>query len=247
MWLIINRKNATIAPIKSILFDNTKELPIAGALWFLTALFWAETIYFLIMKFVKNNILQHIIVAAIALFGCFAAKILPFRLPWALDASFVGIGLMHIGSLIKNNMDNKFINALFNLKIPVWFVLAAGTVVLIFVNGYINMRLGKYAFVPLFWITLLLSVIVGINLSKYVNKLPIKKFNSALIYCGKNSIVFVCLNQFVILLVGRLINMIEGIPSRLAETIIFALSAAILYCLTYIITNTKLKALIGRF
>lgn len=73
------------------------------------------------------------------------------------------------------------------------------------------MRTGTYAVVPLFWINSILSIIIGMNLARFIDSMFNKSFTVAggwIKYIGKNSITFVCLNQIVIMawknLFGRL-------------------------------------------
>lgn len=154
-------------------------------------------------KFIKNEIIISIFVFIIATLGCIATNILPFRLPWALDTAFVGIGLYHIAQLMKIHMENKYIYNLFHMK---WFqCLLFGIVccILIFTNGYINMRIGMYSIIPLFWINAIMAILIGWNISRFIEKISAKSSIVKIISLwlknvGKNSIIYVCLNQIVI-------------------------------------------------
>lgn len=75
--------------------------------------------------------------------GSCADQMLPYPLPWALSAAFVGLGLYWIGNETARNQD-KLKNAL-NIPGPLCIILGLLEVKLILSNGYINMREGTYA------------------------------------------------------------------------------------------------------
>ena len=225
-----------IGPLLHLLTINTDGLPIAGALWFLTALFFTDSVYFML----DRHNCKWVIVPLI-LIGSFADQLLPYPLPWALSASFVGLGLYWCGS--KTRQHEKKLGYLLNMTL--WCILVIGpiTTVSIFLNGYINMRTGTYAIVPLFWINALLSIFVGISMSKYVVKLKVIKH--LLVGVGENSIVYLCLNQLVILVCTKILRytFFDGVISKL---FILALSLAGLYICEMLFTKTRMKILIGK-
>lgn len=85
-------------PLNHLLFINIDGLLIVGVLWFLSSLFFVGIIYCLIDK--QNKINQNLIVLMIMIIGLSMPRFI--RLPCALDTAFVGIGLYHIGYLLKN-------------------------------------------------------------------------------------------------------------------------------------------------
>lgn len=82
-----------------LFFINTDGLAIAGALWFLTALFAADIIYFTVRKYIHSKFVYNILIFSIAVIGNIENIILPFKLPYSLGAAFVGVGLMHLGGI----------------------------------------------------------------------------------------------------------------------------------------------------
>lgn len=225
----------SIKPFLHLLTFNTYGLPIAGALWFLTALFFTDIIYFLFDRWnVKWLIIPFVLV------GSFADQLLPYPLPWALSASFVGLGLYWLGEMSRRYEDRLKVA----LSMNWWHILVVGviTTVLIFVNGYINMREGKYAFIPLFWINALLSVFLGISISKLICKTGKTEWLKSI---GQNSIIYVCLNQIVIRVLFKVFSYTQ-IPTILSHLLILALSMSVLYWFSLQFTRTRLKVLIGR-
>lgn len=246
VWLI---RHSGIGPLKHLLFENTSGLPIVGALWFLTALFWSEIIYFVIRHFVKKTEVQNLIIILISVFGCRATLILPFRLPYAMDVGFVGLGLLHIGYLFKNGMNKKYIAGLFSLRKYVWIILCIITVVLIFFNGPIDMRQGKYSIILLFWLNAILAITVGIKLSDELVQHASEKLILFLTYIGRNSIVYVCLNQLAIGCSKVILYFLMGVHEirKMSDKILLlVVTMTVLHICAYIFTTTKLKIFIGR-
>ncbi len=53
IWSFLNFNNFSFLPLKSLVWVNTNDaLPIANALWFLTALFITEITYHIINKYI---------------------------------------------------------------------------------------------------------------------------------------------------------------------------------------------------
>ena len=109
------------------------------------------------------------------------------------------------------------------------------------------MRLGIYQNFLLFWTNVIASCIILLNISKQIeiekNKL-IQKIAAILKYIGKNAITYIVLNQLIILIIYKLL---EGITVKYIPNIInFISTLAILFIINKIITNTKLKVLLGK-
>lgn len=224
----------SIKPLIYLFTFNTGGLPIAGALWFLTALFFTDVFYFLLDRWnVKWLIIPLVLV------GSFADQLLPYPLPWALSASFVGLGLYWFGEMSKKY--EAKLEKLLNMNW--WRILVVGaiTTILIFVNGCINMRQGRYAIIPLFWINALLSVYLGISISKMICKTGKIKWLTSI---GRNSIVYVCLNQIVIRILYKVFSYIQ-MPILVSHLLVLVFSLIALYWLAEMFTRTKLKVFIG--
>lgn len=238
-------KYSGVQPLKSFLLTNTDgQSPVPGALWFLTAMFFAELIYISADRALKNRILFHAFVVAISVFGTVAVIILPFRLPWGIDAGCVGIGFLHIGHLAR---ENRFEKA---FQLELWKVLLIGSAISISIllSPYVNMRTASYTGYPLFWLNALIAIAVGWNLAKYINlflKRHCEKANKWLLNIGENSIVYLALNQICIIFTSKMTDMLS-FPGVLAKVIILFVVMVELMILEKVICNTKLKAVIGR-
>ena len=224
----------------NFLWINTENLPIAGALWFLTALFIANVIYYIMDTSIKSKVFFNILIAILAILGSVATLILPFRLPWAMDCAFVGIGFYHIARNIKQKKQS-----LLNISIGRTIMLCIPIIVLIFVNGPCNMREGIYAIIPLFWFNAVAIIILGLNISNFICKTKnkfIQKINSYIINVGINSMTYLCLNQIII----KFFQEICPFVSKANPYIILVFSMCALYLCNLIFINTKLKVLIGK-
>lgn len=251
-WLVSDGSNIFVdhvIPTSSLIHlftDNTEGLAICGALWFLTALFFADIIFFLIDRYVLNKALKTIIIILITLIGHFETTIFLHHLPWALGQSFVGLGWFYIGFLFGKYRNQNVLKFIMNMSwVPV-IILGAATVILIFMNGYIDMRTRQYAFIPLFWINSTLSIIVGVNIAKLIF-ISIKNtfVCDYLTGIGRDSIVYVCLNQFVILYCGKIIKML-GMPKVLQKIVILIVTLFVLRIIDKIIFSTPLKKIVGK-
>ena len=244
IYAIINyeNKNSILNRLYSFLFINTDGLPIAGALWFLTSLFFAEIIYYFIST-IKNKKLKLYTVLSISTLGI----IIPFfiRLPYGIDVSFVAIGLMYIGELIKEHKDK-----ILNMNLKCTTLIGIIETALIFLNGYINLRMGKYSIVPLFYFNATISSILLLNLSKIICNLNIKysilkKIKELILNIGLHSITYLILNQITILIITSFCRNIN-IPIVAIKLICLPTTIALIYVLNLLLSTKYLKFLIGK-
>lgn len=241
IWYFIYYPDVNFQPLIDLFWVNTEDtLAIANALWFLTAIFSIEIIYHLLRNRIKDDRVLSVVVVVIVLIGNMSKYLISFRLPWALDAAFVGIGFYHIAHMI-HKYDNRIIRRLLNLNVVWSIVVGLLTCVLIYINGYVNMRTQTYDIIPLFWINALLAIFVGISLSKIIDGfLGNTRFVKYLKKVGKNSITYLCLNQMFILIFNTIFEYF-GLQFWIARvpTLVF-----VMFCLTLcdeVIRRTKLR------
>lgn len=234
--LFVFKKDITLQPLINIFTFNTENMPISGALWFLTSLFFVDTIYFMIDMF-GNKKCRYMIVIIFSLLGCIIP--LYFRLPWALDTSLMAIGLYAVGSISK-----KYIIKINRLYIGI-ILLFLGSI-LTFFNGYINVREGSYSNVILYYIVAMLMTyglyIVSIKFREYGSK-----FVSELKFIGKNSLVYVCLNQIILLIPNKAVSLGHNICFiLLGKIIILIVSLMMLHIIVNILNKQYLKWVLGK-
>lgn len=232
-------------------WNNTDKggIPICGALWFLTAIFISELIYFVIKKNISSILISSIVCALVSVLGIFFSTFLPVKLPYALDAGLVGVAFCQIGGIVKT-YSNKILNI--NIILSVLGLICSS--ILSFINGYVNLREGTYGIWPLFYICSTIMIISLWNIFRILyNKLNekhillIERFINPI---GKNSIVYLCLNQLIIIICTKIINLIihteTTVITIISKMLTFVFSLIILFLLQHIITKTKLKILLGR-
>lgn len=197
-------RNPEDSLIRTLLYMNSTKF-VAAALWFLTALFVSNAVYWLIHTFAKRDIYISILVLLIALCGNLIHFFYAEPCIFAFDAGFVGAGIMHIGYLCRNFRDKATEKAM-NLK---WSEIVFGLAMLsclIFVNGKVNMREGDYGIVPLFWINSIGMCVVLWNASRKIAEMirsdylreSINKLYLAVVGIGRRSMVYLCFNQLLI-------------------------------------------------
>ena len=242
IWQVARYPKIDVTPLRHLFFINTDGLAIAGALWFLTALFAADIIYFTIRKYIHSKFVYNILIFSIAVIGNIENIILPFKLPYSLGTAFVGVGLMHLGWIFFHDEKAK---QMLNMTLKRTVVLAGVITILILVNGYVNMRIGEYACIPLFWINAVFATLVGINISRFLEKKFSKSVINEVSYIGRNSIIYVCLNQLIIMGMTRMVSVLE-FSKVINKCIILLGTMIVLRILSYVCMNTKLKMIFGK-
>ena len=102
LWLLEMKPsllNDALKPLKALFWMNTENMPIAGALWFLTAMFFLNLAYPFLFK--CGILVQGAIVSFCLIVGLFLYQGFGVRLPFALDVAFVGLFFFHVGNRYK--------------------------------------------------------------------------------------------------------------------------------------------------
>lgn len=242
-YLNFNYNEAILSKLYALLFINTNNMPITGALWFLTALFFAQMIYYFITR-IKFPILRFIVVVLITILGV----IIPtyFRLPYGIDISMACIGFMYAGAIIKKYQKN-----IFNLNFIYIVLFTCLTLYLIFINGYVNLRLGNYAIVPLTYFNAIVSSIIILYISRFICEEKIfdisffNKIKNLLISIGYDSITYLVLNELIILFITKILN-IFNFPSIISSFLCLIFTLIILYIINKILNFKYFKFCIGK-
>ncbi len=172
--------------IKSFLFfNNFPDIPVAGALWFLTSLFFANIIFYLLNKFVpKYTIIPIIILASAEMF-------FKIKLPYSIDSAICMLPVLYFGFLFKNN---KFrFNICQELFIALFILIAS--LYTIFLNGDVNVRTNIYSNPVLFYFNAIIVSVGYYYLSDVISKI---KYSNILGLIGVYSLEFMCIHQFVL-------------------------------------------------
>lgn len=229
--------------LKSIFTYNTISMPISGALWFITAIFFTTIIYNIIDKIISNKVLKNIAIITLSILGCTLNKYFNIELPLALSQGLVGLGFYHIGKIKNEKKENEWINKILNMNNLMIIICFIINFIFIFLNKYINMRTSMYDNIVLFWVNSIISIIILLNISKKASLIN-NKINDIICNIGKNSLIYLCFNQIIILICMKLYQRI-GINNvgikLIVNIIILIISISLLYLITKVIKKTKLN------
>lgn len=238
-------KHFDIDWLRLLVFNTDKDgLPIAGALWFLTSLFFADHFYMILDFFLGCGARMHFIIIAAGLIGNILGIYLPFRMPFGIDTALVGMVFIHFGRILHQDKMKRILE----LDLISSLLLLAVGISLIMANQYVNLRWGRYGIIPVFWMAAVITIISGWNLSKIINK-AMRGVNTCwyiyILNIGRDSIVYLCLNQLVILISFSIINIfkLSMWPTR---TCVLVLVFIILEGIRKLLTDTKLKVIVGQ-
>ncbi len=172
-----------------IIWPNTVQVPLNGALWFLPAMFVVNVVSFLLLKYTPW-VIAVIIITIIS----FAGSLHVVSLPFSADSAMVGIGFFLIGHLLR-----KYGAKVLKLKIGYSVIGFILNTILKFINGYVNVRLNQYANIVLFWVNAVVGTVVFWNIARWMeHKATLSIFQEI----GRQSLLYVCLNQFIIALLS---------------------------------------------
>ena len=241
-----------LSHLTSLLFvNNNGGLYCCGAIWFLTAFFFTNVLYFIIDKYLNKRWLRYSTIVLIACGGGILTKYLGVNLPFSLNSAFVGVGLMEIGKALQSERFSKILN----LRFLQCLLLCTISVILIGANYYfagesVNMRTGSYGFLPLFWINATLATIAGMNLSRLVfeKENRFSTIRNTIKIIGKDSIVFLCFNQSCIKLVNYvfdLLHLTPMVPKLVLSTLTLICVVVILFAEDWLIKHSIIKKCFG--
>lgn len=235
-----------------LLWENTADngIPISGALWFLSAMFISEIVFYFVFTHFKSDIIKTLTSFAISIAGIICANYLPFRLPWAIDAGMVGVAFYQVGGIIhKKQAQLEKVSLVYTVFSIILFSCLG------LINDYVNLRMGYYGIWPLFYVSA-----IGLSLAfwnmfrlvhiKFYRKRVLDRALSVIEIMGRDSIVFLCLNQLIILLLSEWIG--SFLPSTeikmilLKKIIILVLTIIALYIICMIVNKTRLKKVFGK-
>lgn len=187
--MLIKEKDGIRSCIYHLFTFNFDGLPIAGALWFLTALFGTYVIFYFLNK-VKTKELLLFLILIMSLTG----TILPLcsvRLPWSLDISMAMLLPFYIAFVLKTKIDNVI-----NQK-GIAFDLIFLALIFWLLNDDVNVREGKYGNIVLFY---LCSTLFTVGLFSLCHKLVKKEFMAKKYFLsiGTSSLIYMAFNQLLV-------------------------------------------------
>ena len=139
---------------------NTEWLPHCSPVWFLTCLFCAEVLMWVVMK-QKKEWMQYVLIVIAAVLG-YVTSLYGKILPWNIDSAFTALPLIFVGIKIRECMIEK--------KVDIWvfslFVIAS---IVFFLCGVSDVDFdgNHYENMPLMYIssiTISLAIIIAVKL-----------------------------------------------------------------------------------
>lgn len=222
-----------------IFLFNHEGMPICGAIWFLTALFFLDVIYILI-DLIKNDYYKLGTVIVLSAIGVLI-PFLGYRLPLSIDVSLMGVGLYYIG-----NKGRRYFEKL-NIRTNIWVGLLGLSIgsFLVFLNSAVNVRLATYGNIALYYFNAVLLTFSLYNVVFAVSKQK-NIIVRELCFIGANSLIYLGLNQFILIFLKN-ISFENQIVNTGYKVIALFVCLVILHLCSLLLTRTKLKILIGRF
>lgn len=246
-------KDYTIHNIISLVFRFVIQRRM-WTLWFLACLFCVNIIFYLLIRYFKNEQKVGIVCLVLTFIGYVYYYLGGKSLPWNCDAAFMAITFFYIGYIYKlhHNKVNKYLDNI-KISIPLFFILGLLNVGLAYFNlklGFGNLEMfgSSYGFLPLVYGSAICGSFCVIIFSKWFNILAIR-------YIGANSLLYFAWHQTIFQPLSEKILSVLG--WRLSETT--ATADFIIYKITYItiilvliticnliVTKTKLKIILGK-
>lgn len=231
--------------IKSIVLSyfasNDIQVNIAGALWFLQALFVTQILFFILIKIDQKNVTL-ILMIVILVLGIMLRKV---TIPFCMNTVLMMLPIMYLGYLTKEK--KKECNKILNCPWYIIIITIAVYSMLAYLNAPINVRSFNYGKYPILFYA---NAIVGIYLIIYISKklTKVKKLRiivNYLAHIGKDSIIYLCLNQIVLMAVYKVVFSVISI-SWLAHIFTFLGTIIFLEMFVWVFNNTKLKYVINK-
>lgn len=222
-------------------FYSTEHFPISCAMWFLMALFVANVFYALIDKISLYSV-KCIIIVLLAFFGELFTKCTGIILPFAICPALVGVGLIHIGRIMK-----KYLYEIANLKTYIWIPLGICGAVIGVTEGYVSMRTSSYPNVIAFWIGALLNSVCYLNIASMISKcLKYDAVKKWLCGIGEYSVVYVIFNELIIRILTAIMT-VFAFPVAVEHFLVVVLTMICIFIIGKVFEKTFLRIFIGKF
>lgn len=247
LWLVEMKPktfNDALNPLKSVIWNNSERMPVAGALWFLTSMIFVNVFAQCIENFCKKKY-KWLVVATLFCVGIFETKLLTFRLPWSMGTACVGIGYFYAGRQLKRKWNSRQMDFLKKLPVVVYLIILFGVSLSIANNGILNMRKGTYACIPVTIINSLVFIfdlwIIVYRMTPSLERYIGEKVGNEIRSIGRFSVVYLCCNELVINVVRTVFRKI-GITNLLITVLMVAV---ILKICEKVFTKTQMSVFIG--
>ncbi|MCL6458090.1 MAG: acyltransferase family protein [Gorillibacterium sp.] len=169
------------------------------ALWFLPCLFFAELLFYFIVKYSDNYKQIIVYLMFCSIIGYSYSTYMTKALPWSIDAALTAVVFLGAGYIIKNKMQARYFTIHFfiiYLGINLFFGLHNKTV-----NMFQNMY-GNYIF---FYISAFGGIFAFITFVRILE--PVLKRVTIFAFIGVNSLIYLAFHKYIVFpLIGQLLN-----------------------------------------
>lgn len=225
-----------------IIYSNRSIFPITGAIWFLQCLFVVEVAFWMISKL--PIIYQIFSVFVIFIFGYIQGKS-GLWLPFTFDSALSALVFFYCGYLLQNVKHNVPKYKIQTLTLGIVFIVIS--LVTIFYNGPVNPRICEFGNYSLYYLNAILATMGWYFISKFIDDI---KFGNFIASIGRDSIVFVGLNQLIITALyhsaGCIISFDNMVFRGIRNVLICLITILLLKWLSDLITRSKLRVFLGK-
>lgn len=250
IYCVFVRKSVDFMPVVRFLTFNSNGLAISGAIWYFTAAFFADLIYYTVQEKIKKFYLRTLCVVGIVLIGNFLPAFTGIRLPWSLDAAFVGVGFLFAGGIVRNKIGKMHDG--YCCKNILLIMLMLVNTLMIFVNGTVNLKQAEYSNVLLFWINAIVAILILFEISKRLDSHKVFSrsfFLNELKFIGNNTVVYLCVNQAIILCLNTIWDFFGSdniLLLGIYKLVMIVIVLTLLHAVTILFNKSKLKFFIGK-
>lgn len=219
---------------QALLFPN---IYANGVQWFLPALMFADIIAYFVLHAFSSKI-GIVLCLCIGLFGTFHLCTMPL----AIDSALVGVGFFAIGIIVRKH--EQYILSIRGIKL--WLLMMT-SFLLIFANGYVNMRTNQYSLIGLFWINATAATITLWNICKIVVDCKYNYHISSVFFnIGSESIIYPLTNHVIIRYMNLIVGSgLHGVFMIIWKMFLFIFVMVVCYYLNKIIRKSSLSWVVG--
>lgn len=243
--IIVNDTNLAKQFIDIFTYNTMGNLPFGNSIWYLTCIFFVEIIFNILKNYIKNDNIVFISISLICIIG-YILSIYNIRLIWGIDSALISLGFYYFGYILNKLNTSKIKNKFIKVKLCNIIIMFVITTILIFVNGYVNIRTVEYSNIILFYFNGIATSIMIITIVKYClcNSL-FNEIKNIIVFIGKNSLIYLVFNQFFIYLTKQFSAIFFN--SKIIICAISFITTLILLKVISKIINVKAPFLLGKF
>ncbi len=245
VWAVLKHDRPILEPLYNIFWYNSEGIPIATAVWFLPCLFFVEVMFCFCVRITKGSRSGCAVAVLLIAFAGFVLKSLPeirSSIPYSILPGMVCLPFFLVGHLLRSCDHLKKTMDEFPSGCCVILLLVG--IVPIFWNDAVNIRFVKTGNALLFYCNAIYTTLLLWILSRKIQNWG--RLADRLAAVGKNSIVYLCVNQMAITgceMIACLVHIDTG--TLFYRITCFAIVMAVLRVVTWLLVSTPLCILIG--